>query len=141
MRTDRRAQAFIETAIGLFTLVFILVALFTFGRIIPESQRYRSLVRWKAGYNAQHRDAPFDTAMNGTSWSLAQSFAESQGISLPPVPSATSPRPESITYEIDMRGDIGNFAADEVFGVDGMRLSTEVYLPGMSVPLAGGMQQ
>ncbi len=40
-----------------------------------------------------------------------------------------------------MRGDIGNFAADEVFGVDGMRLSTEVYLPGMSVPLAGGMQQ
>jgi len=134
MRIDRNGQAFIETAVGLFTLVFILSALLAFGRLIPEAQRYRSLARWKAGYGAQHSNAPFDTAMDGTVWSVAGLC----GDGLPGIPAATSPNAESFSYEIDIRGDVGPFAADEVFGVDGFRVKTGVYLPGMAVPCAEG---
>ena len=139
MRTDRNGQAFIEMALGLFAFVFILAALLTFGRIIPQAQRYRSLARWKAGYNAQHANAQFDTAMNGTTWSLVRNFAETAGVGamLPDLPDTTSPNPESFSFETDIRGDIGNFASDEVFGVDSIRLRTDVYLPGMSVPGSG----
>ena len=140
MRTDARGQgqAFVETALGLFALVFILAALLTFGRIIPEAQRYRALARWKAGYNAQHGNAAFDTAMNGAIWSRVHSLAEAQGVPLPDLPAITAPSPESFSYEVDIRGDVGSFAADEVFGVDSIRIRSDVYLPGMTVPNAGG---
>ena len=136
MRTDRNGQAFIEMALGLFAFVFILAALLTFGRIIPQAQRYRSLARWKAGYNAQHANARFDTAMNGTTWGMVRNFAEAAGAGamLPNLPDTTSPNPESFSFETDIRGDVGDFAADEVFGVDSIRLRTDVYLPGMSIP-------
>ena len=138
MRIDaRRGQAFVETAIGLFALVFILAALLTFGRIIPDAQRYRAMARWKAGYNAQHADAPFDTAMNGTVWNVACGLAGAAGDALPALPGTPSPSAEAFSYEVDVRGDVGAFAADEVFGVDKFRVTAEVYLPGMSIPCAG----
>ena len=138
MRTDERGQAFVEMALGLFALVLILSALLTFGRIIPDAQRYRSLARWKAGYNAQHPNASFDSAVNGTAWGMVRSFAETTGAELPELPASTTPSPESFSYEVDVRGDVGDFAADRVFGVDKFRVTAEVYLPGMSVPFAGG---
>ena len=141
MRTDRRGQAFVETALGLFALVFIIAALLTFGRIIPEAQRYRALARWKAGYNAQRADAPFDSAMNNAAWGVVRGFAWTAGTDLPELPATTSPSPESFSYEVDVRGDVGDFAADRVFGVDSFRVTTAVYLPGMSVPFAGGGAQ
>ncbi len=137
MRTDRKGQAFIEMALGLFAFVFILAALLTFGRIIPEAQHYRSLARWKAGYNAEHANSQFDTAMNATAWNLVRNFAGTAGASLPDLPGTVSPNPESFSFEVDIRGDIGSFAADEVFGVDSIRVRTDVYMPGMSIPCAG----
>ena len=135
MRTDRHGQAFVETAIGLFALVFILAALLTFGRIIPDAQRYRALARWKAGYNAQHANAAFDSAMNATVWNGARGSATDAP--LPALPATTAPHAEAFSYEVDVRDDVGAFAADEVFGVDKFRVTAEVYLPGMTVPCAG----
>ena len=137
MRTDRKGQALMEMALGLFAFVLILAALFTFGQIIPKAQRYRSLTRWKAGYNAQHDNAPFDTAMIDTACGLVGNFAQTSGVMLPDLPGTTSPNPESFSFEVNIRNDIGNFAADEVFGVDEIRIRTDVYIPGMSIPCSG----
>lgn len=130
-----------ETAIGLFVMVFILAALFTFGRVITDSQRYRSSVRWRSGYNAQYGQAPFDTAVNDSILEYLGDGAGGVGSASLEIPSVTSPRTESISYEVDIRNDVGAFAADRVFGADSIRITTGVYMPGMSVPgVEGGVE-
>ena len=52
MRTDK-GQAMVEFVVGVFALVLIISALIIFGRAIPEAPRHLSLVRVKAGRDAQ----------------------------------------------------------------------------------------
>lgn len=134
MRTDRKGQAFVEAALGMFVFALILSALFTFGKIIPDSQRYRSLARWKAGFNAENRNARFDSALNGSVWSLSQRAADQFGAPLPALPPTASPHAEAFAYEVDVRREVGDFAADEIFGVDKIKLTDDVYIPGMRIP-------
>ena len=53
MRTDKTGQDMVEFIVGVFALVLIVSALIIFGRAIPEATRHLSLVRVKAGRDAQ----------------------------------------------------------------------------------------
>ena len=122
MRTDK-GQAMVEFVVGVFALVLIISALIIFGRAIPEATRHLSLVRVKAGRDAQ--SAAGGDTLGGAPPAVMAALAEADAPSEPgPV------REETLNFEVDVR-DVG---AERFLGFSKLHLSETATLPVMSIP-------
>ncbi len=122
MRTDK-GQAMVEFIVGVFALVLIVSALIIFGRAIPEATRHLSLVRVKAGRDAQ--SAISGTTAGNTPPAVTAALAGSGAFSEPALL-----REETLNFEVDVR-DVG---AERFLGFSKLHLSETATLPVMSIP-------
>ncbi len=122
MRT-RDGQAVVEFVVGIFALVLIISAIIAFGRAIPEATSHLSLVRVKAGRDAQ--SATSGNTSGGAPQSIISVMSDS-GATMEPAPL----REETLNYEVDI-SDIGN---DGLLGLTKLRMSETAAIPVMTIP-------
>ncbi len=122
MRT-KCGQAMVEFVVGVFALVLIISAIIAFGRTIPEATRHLSLVRVKAGRNAQ-------TASSGNSAGSAPSavsgFLSEAGTTTEPGPFSE----ETLNFEVGL-SDIGE---NGFLGISKLHMSESATIPLMTIP-------
>ena len=122
MRTDK-GQAMVEFVVGVFALVLIVSALIIFGRAIPEATRHLSLVRVKAGRDAQ--SATSGTTAGNTPPAVTAALAGSGAFSEPALL-----REETLNFEVNV-SDVG---AESIFGYSKLHLSESAAIPVMTIP-------
>lgn len=122
MRTDK-GQAMVEFVVGVFALVLIISALIIFGRAIPEATRHLSLVRVKAGRDAQ--SAAGGDTLGSAPPAVMDVFAGADA------PSEPGPiREETLNFEVNV-SDVG---AESLFGFSKLHLSETAVFPVMTIP-------
>ena len=122
MRTDK-GQAMVEFIVGVFAFVLIVSALIIFGRAIPEATRHLSLVRVKAGRDAQ--SATSGTTAGNTPPAVTAALAGSGAFSEPALL-----REETLNFEVNV-SDVG---AESSFGYAKLHLSESAASPVMTIP-------
>ena len=122
MRTDK-GQAMLEFAVGVFAIALIISSILVFGRAIPEVSRHLSLVRVKAGRDAQ-------SAVDGASaGSMPQAL--SAAVSGSAAPSEPSPlRKETLSFEINVE----DVSAMRLLGFSRLHMSESAAIPVMTIP-------
>lgn len=121
----RSGQAMIEFALGLFALALILSALFSIGKIIPESTRLQSIVRREAGRNAESGGGE----PNGAVPERIGGNLPSRVSDLRPVELTTSEQIETV--------DLDAFAAEYLFDTNAgneYRVRESMSMPVMGLP-------
>jgi len=121
MRTDK-GQAMLEFVVGVFVLALIISSILIFGRAIPEASRHLSLVRVKAGRDAQ-------TAAEGSSaGSMPQAI---HAVVSEAVPSEPAPlREETLHFKVNVE----DFGALQFLGFSKLRMSENAAIPVMTIP-------
>ncbi len=122
MRT-KVGQAMVEFVVGVFVLALLISAIIAFGRAIPEATRHLSLVRVKAGRDAQ-------TASSGNS---AGSTPSSVSSLLSESGASTDAGPfieETLNYEVGL-SDLGE---NGFLGISKLRMSESATIPLMTIP-------
>jgi hypothetical protein len=122
MRTDS-GQAMLEFIVGLFAFVLIISAMLAFGRVIPEATHNLSLVRTKAGRDAQ-------SASGGDSAGSAPPavVAAMSGSGAPSEPALLAE--ETLNFEVD----VSDTGFKRFFNVSKFHLCETAVMPLMTIP-------